>query len=135
MSAKLIPVAPDRENATFRGLRDAFDGRTLREALLAAGIAYATREGVNALIGAMKSAGTWATTEKRIIIGVHQGITEPAALELLLTLPRSDIRAFVPGSTLDLGALTRVPVFHPKFLALTSSSLQDIAFIRSDLQT
>lgn|GEM_PF-5748981 len=128
MSARLIPVAPERRNVAFDRLRAAFGNGNA--GLLLVGVAYATRDGVDALLRALRPANAWPSIQKRILIGIHQGITEPAALELLLSTPKSDVRAYVPGNTLNVGVFSRAPTFHPKFLALTDSTVGNIVFIQ-----
>jgi hypothetical protein len=131
MSAQLVPVAPDRRNATFAGLRAAFEARTSGQtSSLVVGIAYATRGGVDALIKNLRTVSAWSVVRKRIVVGVHQGITEPAAFELLGSIPNSEVRAYIPGGSLSAGALVKAPIFHPKFMALTDASFENIEYIQ-----
>ena len=84
-----------------------------RPKLLLAGFAYVTTKGVNTLIHSLDSSA-WKNMEKRFLIGVHQGITEPQALRMLRSQPKSSLRAYVPGQKLTQAALFSTPLYHPK---------------------
>jgi len=86
---------------------------TEKPKLLLAGFAYATTRGVNTLISAL-DCSAWTNIEKRFLIGVHQGITEPQALRMLCSQPKSSLRAYVPGHKLTQAALFATPLYHPK---------------------
>ena len=81
--------------------------------LLLAGFAYATTKGADTLVRALDS-GPWKQIEKRFVIGVHQGITEPKALRFLSSQSNLDVRAYVPGGKLTHVSLFATPLFHPK---------------------
>ena len=81
--------------------------------LLVASFAYVTTKGVNTLTHALDSSA-WKNMEKRFLVGIHQGITEPQALNMLRSLPKSSLRAYVPDKRLTQAALFSTPLYHPK---------------------
>ena len=86
-----------------------------------AAFAYATTAGVRSFLNAIGNANSWPTVRKRFIVGVHNAITEPAALRELREIQRIEVRAFVPGGRLTESAFGRKPLFHPKMIAIWDS--------------
>ena len=73
---------------------------------------YATRSGLDALI---RTTPPWdTTTPSKWVIGIHEGLTEPAALRRILDLPAAELRLFVPTRTLNRAALVATPRIHAK---------------------
>jgi len=99
--------------------------RTLRSrrsysALLCA-MAYATRSGANDLVKAMQGS-SWENSDKRWLIGIDFGRTEPAALEYLSRLPRSTVRVPNGSVVVTRPGFTPQRTFHPKSLVLYDRS-------------
>ena len=85
------------------------------------GCPFVSRAGIE-LLALPIAPSTWEKAEKRWIVGLHQGITEPAALRDILNLGNSSARIFAGGPKLDTRALLGTPIFHAKMLALESGS-------------
>ena len=82
--------------------------------------AFATRKGVTLLSDALSgTSSSWRGAFKRWVISIDGGITEPAALRLLLALPRSEVRVFDAEEVLRR-RLSPILRFHPKTLLLES---------------
>lgn len=79
-----------------------------------AAVAYANVPGVRALLHTLEQAcPTWRELPKRWLISCDFGLTQPEALDLLCSLPRSEVR--VPfGEFLLMRRLTPRASFHPK---------------------
>lgn len=54
--------------------------------------AFASLKGVRLLSSALAEAGSWALADKRWVISIDGGITEPEALRFLLNLRRAEVR-------------------------------------------
>lgn len=81
--------------------------------------AFASLRGVKLLTDVLAEAPGWNTATKRWVISIDRGVTEPDALEYLLTLPRTEVR--VPnGLALLQQQLRPTWTFHPKTLLLES---------------
>lgn len=85
------------------------------------GFAYASESGLEVLLGALEGIESWATTSKRWILGLHQGITEPAAIQRIGSLENSQVRLFIPGERLTLESLLIGPRFHAKTVCIDRS--------------
>lgn len=81
--------------------------------LILAGFAYASLGGVNRIIDELSS-NEWERIEKKFIIGTSQGITEPAAIQQLMSQPNMRVRMYVPGKQLTKSSLSAQPLFHAK---------------------
>lgn len=127
MLSDIVPIFPNTPHKLFDTFASGLDGLSSDDAEVRGAFAYATIGGVQQLINLISSACGWKSVKKRILVGVHNAITEPAALGVLRDIERTEVRAFVPGRKLILRAFTMTPVFHPKVLALvTSDGLQAI---------
>ena len=115
---RLLPVAPDRPHELFDRFAEALGNTFSRDAEVRAAFAYATFSGVDEFLNVIAAAQNWQAVRKRILVGVHNAITEPAALEELRGLDRVEVRAFVPGGRLRETTFAMKPVFHPKVIAL-----------------
>ena len=84
-------------------------------------MAYASRNGAADLANALKGP-SWENADKRWLIGIDFGTTEPAALEFLSRLPKSKVR--VPNGSAVLARPGFMPqrTFHPKSLVLYDRS-------------
>lgn len=85
------------------------------------GFAYISESGVDALLASAHSIPSWTQTEKKWVCGIHQAVTEPSAIERLVTLQNSSVRVFVPGGSLNANALVTAPRFHAKVMSLDCS--------------
>jgi hypothetical protein len=89
---------------------------------LRAGFAFASRSGIHDLFGAIDSTARFQSIQKEIIVGVGNGITEPAALMLLLSWPNTSLRLFVSGTKLNRHSVEMGSPFHAKFLCVESGA-------------
>ena len=121
MRSDIVPVSPDAPHELFDAFVSALNAPSSHGAEVRGAFAYATVGGVQQFINLISSASGWSSAKKRILVGVHNAITEPAALGVLRDIARTEVRAFVPGDKLTLRAFTMTPVFHPKVLALVTS--------------
>jgi hypothetical protein len=86
-----------------------------------AAVAYATRRGVGLLDDWLcRSSANWQAAEKRFLISIDYGITEPRALARLASLPQSEVR--VPsGLQVIARRLRPLVTFHTKTLMFRGS--------------
>lgn len=82
--------------------------------------AYATTSGLNALLPAFTRFEAWEGIEKKWLIGIHHGITEPRALQKLLSLRNSKTRVFVNGQRMTKESLTSSRKLHAKIFSIES---------------
>ena len=121
MKFDIVPVFPNAPHDLFDAFVSALDEPSTQDAEVRAAFAYATVGGVKQFINTLSSARGWNSAKKRILVGVHNAITEPAGLNELRSVERTQIRAFVPGRRLTHRAFAMTPVFHPKVLALVTN--------------
>ncbi len=121
MRFDIVPIKPNASHDLFKALVNALDEPSNQGAEVRAAFAYATVGGIHQLIDTLSTAKGWKSAKKQIMVGVHNGITEPAGLNELRGLERTQIRAFVPGRRLTWRAFAMTPVFHPKVLALVTN--------------
>ncbi len=80
---------------------------------MAAAVAYANTAGTTALRKAINGASSWTDANKRWLVSIDFGISEPAALETLASLPNSEVR--IPDGLEVLARKLRPRrTFHPK---------------------
>lgn len=80
--------------------------------------AFATLKGAQILSKALEDASPhWATAQKRWIISIDDGVTDPEALRFLLSLSRSELRVH-DAEPLLARSLRPIRRFHPKTLLL-----------------
>ena len=125
-----IAIAAGQPHSFFDSFDQALSKVSPKNALLLAGFAYATFGGVRYLVSHVEASRS-RSIPKRFIIGIHHGITEPYALELLRGIQQSEVRIFVPGKKLTPQALVAAPLFHPKVLALTSARTGKLKFLQA----
>lgn len=82
------------------------------------GCPFVSDAGLELLTDPFLSSSRWTDTEKRWLVGVHHGITEPAALRTILSMVRSQARLFTNGRTLGAQALGASPTFHAKVIGV-----------------
>ena len=75
--------------------------------------------GLEVLLNELDNIWQWDTTQKRWILGLHHGITEPTAIARIRSLSRSEVRLFVGGNRLTEKCLNVGPHFHAKVLCIT----------------
>jgi HKD family nuclease len=85
------------------------------------GFAYASESGLEVILSALDDVELWASTRKRWILGLHHGITEPAAIQRIRSLENSQVRIFIPGGRLTLESLLLGPRFHAKTVCIDRS--------------
>src|SRR5262249_31588011 len=68
------------------------------------------------------SSNAWKLSPKSWLVGVHHGITEPAALRTLIDLPNSTSRLFTVKGSLSASELRARPMFHAKIVAVEAQS-------------
>ena len=120
---QILPVAPDQPHELFGRFTKVLGNTSICDAEVRAAFAYATYSGVDEFLTIIATAQNWQAVRKRILVGVHNAITEPAALEKLRGLDQTEIRAFVPGRKLQEGIFAMKPVFHPKVIALNANHM------------
>lgn len=120
MRCVISPVVPGTPHSLFESFIGALDDPSNRNPEIRGAFAYATRAGVHQFLSQLGAATRWDSAKKRLLVGLHNAITEPEALCTLRAVGRAQVRAFVPRRSLTLESLTIVPVFHPKVLALVT---------------
>src|SRR5438094_286459 len=81
------------------------------------GFAYATESGLEVILELLAQNERWKLAEKLWILGLHQGLTEPAAIEKIRALPNSQVRLFVGGDYLNFKSLVSGHRFHGKIMS------------------
>jgi hypothetical protein len=79
---------------------------------------YLSGAGLEALLIPLGNVDSWKRSSKAWLIGVHHGITEPAALRSILSVPNSIGRLFTVGGSLSQRELRARPTFHAKIVAI-----------------
>jgi hypothetical protein len=96
-----------------------------------AGFAYASLRGAVRLRDAIVANPHLKGCRKHVCIGLHHGITEPAALTLLRDMENTKLDLFVPGKSLTASSLVSKPLYHPKFCFVKCLSKTDYWMIGS----
>ena len=131
MKAYVLPITVGTPHSLFACFEAVLRTVTAGNSLIKAGYAYATWGGVDHFTSHVKSLVNWQATPKQFLIGIHHGITEPSALEILRGLNKSEVRIFVPGGRLTPDSLMATPLFHPKVLAITSANGSQARFLQA----
>lgn len=118
MSVRVIPVWPEQPHNLFDDVTAAVDRASADSGEVWIAFAYATTAGVRSFLDVVSYAQNWQAIRKQIVVGVHNAITEPAALSELRSIQSVQLRAFVPGGNLTESAFSRKPLFHPKMIAV-----------------
>ena len=82
-----------------------------------AGFAFASIGGAKRLFDELPLK-EWEMCRKKFLLGLNQGITEPAAIDYICSKPNTEVRLFSPSGRLDRDALCSTPLFHPKTILL-----------------
>lgn len=88
---------------------------------LEAAVAYASNKGVGLLARSLASPD-WASAEKRFLVSIDFGTTEPSALASLARLPNAQVRIPNARDVLSSPALLPHFTFHPKSYLFRSAS-------------
>ena len=89
-------ISPNIQNVRFfSDLRDYV--ATEKPILMYCGFAYVTKRGAENFIQNLSSPD-WENIEKRFIVGINQGISEPVAIKLLQNENNSQVRLFFKGN-------------------------------------
>lgn len=96
-----------------------------------AGFAFVSLLGARRLRTALESDDRLLGCPKEICVGIHQGISEPKAVELLRSIPNTSVRIFLPTSSMTAESLLTRPVYHPKFVAILANQGEDCWMIGS----
>jgi len=118
MSIRVLPVWPEQQHALFDDVIAVLDDVSPDRGELRVAFAYATTAGVRSFLDVVSSAKNWQAFRKQVVVGIHNAITEPAALADLRSMQSVQLRAFVPGRRLTELAFSRKPLFHPKVIAI-----------------
>jgi hypothetical protein len=86
------------------------------------GFPFVSCTGVEALLNGLRGCPDWPGMRKMWLVGLHQGITEPAALDLISALPLSRVRLFLPGGGISARALRSRPMFHAKVVGVETAA-------------
>lgn len=89
------------------------------EKLLKIGTPYLSAAGLEVLSNGFEA---FTSTSKMWLIGVHHGVTEPAALRALLTMTHSEARIFTVHGALSARELSARPIFHAKVVGVENTS-------------
>lgn len=83
-----------------------------------AAVAYATVTGCAKLVQRIEAARHWLRSEKRWLISIDFGRTEPKALEFLAALPKAEVRIPFGARVVARGGFAPIVPFHPKVYAV-----------------
>lgn len=130
MRFELSCITPGASHQLLRGVAEAL-ASFAEPLLLRAGFAFVTLAGVERFIEEVGSIHSWSATQKRFVVGLHDGITEPSALERLRKLKAAQVRIFIPGGQLRAVALIGRPLFHPKVIAISALNAPKLLFLQA----
>ena len=82
------------------------------------GFPFVSRSGVEVLVSGLSHSGAWGNARKDWLVGVSQGITEPAALEQVAALQNSRVRIYTPTGEISVKSLRSRPMFHAKVVGV-----------------
>ena len=131
MRIQIATVTPAASHDYFARFAAALQTSDAAAAVVRAGFAYATIGGVESLMEKVESVSHWTQMSKQFLIGVHHGITEPAALDRLRRIPRAELRLVIPTRALSVASLTARPLFHPKVLAIDDRATSTTRFLQA----
>lgn len=128
MKLQVTPVTAYRSSEPFRLFSEAFEAAN-HDSVVRAAFAYVTLSGVQDFLTHVGVSENWNARHKQLLVGIHNAITEPSALEMLRLMPQSEVRIFIPGSRLTATVFNAKPVFHPKVLAIADTQ-NDLQFLQ-----
>lgn len=126
----LVPIHPDNSVRFFDNFLSSLK-TCPSDAVIRAGFAYATVGGVEAMIQSASDIPQWAACRKEFVVGVHQAITEPFALDMLTRVDKAIVRVFLPGRRLAMESFSAKPTFHPKVIAISANGEGALKFIQA----
>lgn len=80
--------------------------------------AYVSLAGIAESVAPIFEPDEYRRLRKRWVVGIHNGITEPAAIEALVGYPNSAVRVFSPTGSISKAALFGSEKLHPKAICL-----------------
>lgn len=93
------------------------------------GTAYVTEKGARALVGLLrKSSPNWDNIQKKWLVSVDYGTSEPNALKFLMGIDNSQLRIYEGEKVLERNLMPLV-AFHYKIYAFTSYKSKSISII------
>jgi HKD family nuclease len=121
---EVIIQTPDRPDQVLRGIERLAAAQSFNR--LRGAFAYATASGALELLDALAlSAAAWAEVQKRWLISIDYGFSEPRALRMLGELPNSELR--VPAGAEVLQArLKPANTQHAKLMLLERTGGSDV---------
>lgn len=131
MNLQLLPVLADRPHRLIEPLAEFLTQLRGSSSVVKVGFAYATLGGVDRLQAVMAACQNWSRVRKQFLIGLHHGITEPAALEQLRGISGAEVRVTIPGNRLSAGSLVVKPMFHAKIMAVTGHDGRIVKFLHA----
>ena len=87
-------------------------------AVMRLGFPYVSSAGLEALMRELDACEIWEQGDKFWLVGIHQGVTEPAALRRLGGLAASEVRVFSATGDMSQRALRGRPMFHAKVVGV-----------------
>lgn len=129
MRIQINPILASTQHDCYGRLTETLS-QVPRSSVLRGGFAFVSWGGAQTLIDRLHATPGWVKREKHFLVGLFQGITEPAALDLLRTVPNTTLKVFLPRKRLDEQSLFTKPMFHPKVLAITSRAGKKLSFIQ-----
>lgn len=96
--------------------------------------AYVSLAGIEDSIGRLATMAAYAGIPKHWIVGIHNAITEPVAIDLLVSSPGTSIRVFSSSGKIDLAALSGAEKLHAKTVYLNGKN-EDLIVVGSSNMT
>lgn len=91
--------------------------------------AYATVSGTSKLLDAVRRVRNWSDIDSEWLLGLHHGLTEPAAVELAMSLPNSRVRVVYGGTTLRKNSLVAGERLHAKTIAVSQARRTSVSSV------
>ncbi|NJL28534.1 MAG: hypothetical protein HC897_11915 [Thermoanaerobaculia bacterium] len=118
-NTRLLTGRPGNPLALAESLRVAYE-QANATCLIRFGFAYVSSSGLDTVLPELDAVPKWQTTQKKWLIGLNRGITEPSALERIRALPNSSLKVFAGAEELSLTGLTTGKTFHGKVVGFSS---------------
>jgi hypothetical protein len=91
------------------------------------GFAYVTNAGLSLLLDEANTHPQWNITHTCWLVGLNRFISEPAAIDRVRSLPRSQVKVFFQGSQLTEKAIVQGRHFHAKIMAFSAGENESMA--------
>jgi HKD family nuclease len=95
------------------------------------GFAFISEMGLDLLVDALEHEREWEHSQKSWIIGLHHGISEPKAIERVMSIANSDVRVFVGSARLTREALHSGQFFHAKTIWVEGDDSRGLLLVAS----